>query len=91
MSIYVIMKEFTKILGLAIVGTALMLGIAALAASVLRPYNREIVGCILLSIAGISMLAPIAVIDCKKEWVTDFAIFCMAYFPIQIIIIAGIL
>ena len=47
------MKEFTKILGLAIVGTALMLGIAALAASVLRPYNREIVGCILLSIAGI--------------------------------------
>jgi hypothetical protein len=37
------------------------------------------------------MLAPIAVIDCKKEWVTDLAIFCMAYFPIQIIIIAGIL
>lgn len=85
------MKEFMKILGLAIIGTALMLGIAALAASVLRHYDREIVGCILLSIVALSMLAPIAVIDCKKEWVTDLAIFCMAYFPIQIIIIAGIL
>ena len=85
------MKEFTKVLGLAIVGTALMLGIAVLSASVLRSYNREIVGCVLLSIAGISMLAPLFTMECKKEWVTDLAIFCMAYFPIQIIIIVGMI
>lgn len=91
MSIYVIMKEFMKVLGLAIVGTALMLGIAVLAASVLRSYNREIVGCVLLSIVALSMLAPVAVIDCKKEWVTDAAIFCMAFFPIEGIMIAGML
>lgn len=85
------MKEFTKILGLAIVGTALMLGIAVLAASVLRSYNREIVGCVLLSIAGISMLAPLFTMECKKEWVENASIFCMAYFPMQIILIAGML
>ena len=91
MSIYVIMKEFMKVLGLAIVGTALMLGIAAVAAGVLRSYNREVVSCILLSIVGISMIAPLFVLESKKEWVIDVAIFCMAYFPIQIIIIAGML
>lgn len=80
-----------KILGLAIVGTALMLGIAVLTASVLRLYNREIVCCVLLSIAALSMLAPVMVIDCKKEWITDLAIFCMAFFPIEVIMIAGML
>ncbi len=85
------MKEFMKILGLAIVGTVLMLGIAVPAASVLSSYNREIVGCILLSIVSLSMLAPLFTMECKKEWVTDIAIFCMAYFPIQIFLIIGLL
>ena len=85
------MKEFTKVLGLAIVGTAMMLAVAVLAASVLRHYDREIVGCILLSIAGISMLSPLFTMECKKEWVENVSIFCMAYFPMQIILIAGML
>jgi hypothetical protein len=29
--------------------------------------------------------------ESKKEWVTDIAIFCMAFFPIEGIIIAGLL
>ena len=88
MSIYVIMKEFMKVLGLAIVGTALIMGIAAVAAGVLRSYNREVVSCILLSIVGISMIAPLFVLESKKEWVIDVAIFCMAFFPIQCLTIA---
>ena len=61
------MKEFTKILGLAIVGTALMLGIAVLAAGMLRSYDREIVSSVILSVVAISMLLPIAFIDNQKE------------------------
>ena len=85
------MKEFTKVLGLAIVGTALMLGIAAFAAGVLRPYNREIVSSIILSVVTISLLLPIAFIDNQKEWVTDICIFLMAWTPIQAIMIAAFL
>ena len=85
------MKEFIKILGLAIVGTALMLGIAVLAAGVLRPYNREIVSSVIISIVGISMLLPIAFIDNQKEWVTDIMIFLMAWTPMQAIMIAAFL
>ena len=85
------MKEFTKVLGLAIVGTALMLGIAAFAAGVLRSYNREIVSSVIISIVAISMLLPIAFIDNQKEWVTDICIFLMAWTPIQAIMIAAFL
>ena len=85
------MKTFFKILGLAIVGTALMLVCGYFAASVLRSYDREIVFCVLISIVALSMVAPLFVMESKKEWVTDLAVFCMAYFPIQIIIIAGLL
>jgi hypothetical protein len=85
------MKEFTKILGLAIVGTALMLGIAAFAADMLRSYNREIVSSIILSVVAISMLLPIAFIDNQKEWVTDICIFLMAWTPMQAIMIAAFL
>ena len=85
------MKEFTKVLGLAIVGTALMLGIAAFAASVLRSYDREIVSSVIISIVGISMLLPIAFIDNQKEWVTDICIFLMAWTPMQAIMIAAFL
>ena len=85
------MKEFIKILGLAIVGTALMLGIAVLAAGVLRPYNREIVSSVIISIVGISMLLPIAFIDNQKEWVTNICIFLMAWTPMQAIMIAAFL
>lgn len=85
------MKTFVSILGLAIVGTALMLGIAIVMADVLRSYNREIVGSILLSIITISMLFPLFVMESKKEWVTNVAIFCMAYIPIQGIMIAACL
>ena len=85
------MKEFTKVLGLAIVGTALMLGIAVLAASVLRSYDREIVSCVILSIVAVSMLLPIAFMDNQKEWVTDFMIFLMAWAPMQAIMIAAFL
>lgn len=85
------MKEFTKVLGLAIVGTALMLGIAVIAASVLRSCDREIVFCVLISVITLSMVAPLFVMESKKEWVTDAAIFCMAFFPIEGIMIAGML
>lgn len=85
------MKEFTKILGLAIIGTALMLGIAVLVAGVLRPYNREIVSSIILSVVAISMLLPIVFIDNHKEWVTDICIFLMAWTPMQAIMIAAFL
>jgi hypothetical protein len=85
------MKEFAKILGLAIIGTALMLGIAVLAAGVLRSYDREIVSSVILSIVGIAMLLPIAFIDSQKEWVTDICIFLMAWTPMQAIMIAAFL
>jgi hypothetical protein len=85
------MKTFFKILGLAIVGTALMLVCGYFAASVLRSCDREIVFCILISIITISMVSPLFVMESKKEWVTDIAIFCMAFFPIEGIIIAGLL
>ena len=85
------MKEFMKILGLAIVGTALMVYVAALAASVLRSYDREIVYCVLISIAALSMISPLFIMESKKEWATDLAIFCLAYFPMQVLLIAGLL
>lgn len=85
------MKEFMKVLGLAIIGTALMLGIAAFAADMLRPYNREIVSSVILSIVAVSLLLPIAFIDNQKEWVTDICIFLMAWTPIQAIMIAAFL
>lgn len=85
------MKTFVSILGLAIVGTALMLGIAALAASTLHSCNREIVYCVLISIVAISMVAPLFVMESKKEWITNVAIFCMAYFPMQALLIAALL
>lgn len=85
------MKEFTKVLGLAIVGTALMLGIAAFAAGVLRSYNRETVSCVILSIVGVFMLLPLFFMDNEKEWVTDVMLFLMAWTPIQAIMIAAFL
>lgn len=85
------MKEFIKILGLAIVGTALMLGIAVLAAGVLRSYDREIVSCVIISIVGIGMLLPMFLVDTDKEWVTDVCIFLMAWTPMQAIMIAAFL
>ena len=85
------MKEFMKVLGLAIVCTALMLGIAVLTASVLRSYDREIVSSVIISIVAISMLLPIAFIENQKEWVTDICIFLMAWVPMQAIMIAAFL
>lgn len=85
------MKEFTKVLGLAIVGTALMLGIAAFAAGVLRSYNRETVSCVILSIVAVSMLLPLFFMDNEKEWVTDVMLFLMAWTPVQAILIAAFL
>jgi len=85
------MKEFIKILGLAIVGTALMLVCGYFAASILRSCNREIVFCVLVSVVALSMMAPLFTMECKKEWVENVSIFCMTYFPIQVIIIAGML
>ena len=85
------MKEFTKVLGLAIVSTALMLGIAAFAAGVLRSYDREIVSCVILSIVAVSMMLPMFFMDSKKEWVTDVMIFLMSWTPLQGILIAAFL
>lgn len=85
------MKESMKCLGFAIVGTILMFSIAVLAASVLRSYDRGIVFYVLLCIASLSMIVPLFTMECKKEWIENVSIFCMAYFPIQIIIIAIIL
>lgn len=85
------MKTFVKILGLAIVGAVLMLSIAIVMADVLRSYNRETVSCVLISVITVSMVAPMFVLESEKEWVTDVAIFCMAFFPIEGIIIAGLL
>ena len=80
-----------KVLGLAIVGTALMLGTAIVMADVLRSYDREIVSSVIISIVGISMLLPIVFIDNQKEWVTDVMIFLMAWTPMQAIMIAAFL
>lgn len=85
------MKTFMKILGLAIVGTALMLSIAIVMADVLRSYDREIVSSVLVSIITISMVSPLFVMESKKEWIINVAIFCMAYFPLQGLIIAALL
>lgn len=85
------MKEFGKILGLAIIGTALMLAIAAFAANMLRPYDREIVSCVVLSITTISMLIPMFFMDSEKEWVCDLMIFLMSWTPMQAILIAAFL
>jgi uncharacterized membrane protein len=91
LNIAIDMKTFMKILGLAIVGTVLMLSIAIVIADMLRSYDREIVSSVLVSIITISMVSPLFVMESKKEWVTDIAIFCMAFFPIEGIIIAGLL
>ena len=80
-----------KILGLAIVGTVLMLSIAIVMADMLRSYDREIVSSVLVSIITISMVSPLFVMESKKEWVINAAIFCMAYFPLQGLIIAALL
>jgi hypothetical protein len=85
------MKTFFKILGLAIVGTVLMLGIAAFAADMLRPYNREIVSSVILSIVAVSMLLPLFFMDNEKKWVTDVMLFLMAWTPVQAILIAAFL
>ena len=85
------MKTFFKILGLAIVGTVLMLSIAIVMADMLRSYDREIVSSVLVSIITISMVSPLFVMESKKEWVINVAIFCMAYFPLQGLIIAALL
>lgn len=85
------MKTFMKILGLAIVGTALMLSIAIVMADMLRSYDRETVSCVLVSIITISMVSPLFVMESKKEWIINVAIFCMAYFPLQGLIIAALL
>lgn len=85
------MKEFAKVLVCAVVGTFVMLGIAVYAADVLRSYNREIVSCVIISVVAASMVSPLFVMDSKKEWTTDIAIFCMGFFPIQGILIAAFL
>lgn len=85
------MKEFIKILGLAIIGTALMLAIAAITANMLKPYDKEIVSCVVLSITMISMLIPMFFIDNQKEWVCDLMIFLMSWTPMQAIMIAAFL
>lgn len=85
------MKTFMKILGLAIVGTALMLVCGYFAADMLRSYDRETVSCVLISIITISMVSPLFVMESKKEWIINVAIFCMAYFPLQGLIIAALL
>lgn len=85
------MKTFIKILGLAIVGTVLMLSIAIVMADMLRSYDREIVSCVLVSIITISMVSPLFVMESKKEWIINVAIFCMAYFPLQGLMIAALL
>ena len=85
------MKTFVKILGLAIVSTALMLSIAIVMADVLRSYNRETVSCVLISVIAVSMVAPMFVLESEKEWVINVAIFCMAYFPLKGLMIAALL
>lgn len=85
------MKTFMSILGFAIVGTVLMLSIAIVMADMLRSYDREIVSSVLVSIITISMVSPLFVMESKKEWIINVAIFCMAYFPLQGLIIAVLL
>lgn len=85
------MKTFVKILGLAIVGAVLMLSVAIVMADVLRSYNRETVSCVLISVITVSMVAPMFVLESEKEWVINVAIFCMAYFPLQGLMIAALL
>lgn len=82
-----------KVLGLAIIGTALMFGIGIIVANIIRPYNREVVGCCLMSAVGIAFIAPIIVmgVDCKKQWVENITLFCMAWIPMQTVMIVALL
>lgn len=82
------MKEFIKILGLAIVCTAIMFGIGIIVANIIRPYDREVISCIILSIVGVGMTLPVFLMDAKKDWVANIAIFCMSYIPMQAILVA---
>ena len=87
------MKTFMKILGFAIIGTALMFVIAVVAASILRSYNRETVGCCLMSAVGIAFIAPIIVmgVECSNKWVENTTLFCMAWVPMQTVMIVALL
>lgn len=88
------MKEFLnflKILVLATIGSALMLMVAAFAASVLSAYNKEIVVNIIISIVAVSVILPMFFIDSKKEWLTITSLVVMAYTLIQSIMIVGLL
>jgi len=89
------MKEFAKVLVCAVVGTFVMLGIAVYVASLLRTFDREIVSCVIISIVGLAMLAPLfymMVEDSKEDgWAMNAALICMGYIPIQAILIAAFL
>lgn len=92
------MKEFIKVSIVATICTFAMVGIAVYAASVLRSYDREMVSCIICSVVGIAMIAPLfymMVEDFTKDkedgWVLNAALICMGYIPIQAILIAAFL
>jgi hypothetical protein len=86
------MKNFLKTLASAVVLAVLMLGVAFIAAHFLRPYNRQVVGSVLTAIAGLSMVAPLFIMDREvKEWVEFTMLMIMAFVPIQIIMIAAFL
>ena len=86
------MKNFLKTLASAVILAVLMLGVAFIAAHFLRPYNRQVVGSVLTAIAGLSMVAPLFIMDREvKEWVEFTMLMIMAFMPIQIIMIAAFL
>jgi uncharacterized membrane protein YqaE (UPF0057 family) len=90
------MKEFIKVSIVATICAFAMVGIAVYAASVLRSYDREMVSCIICSVVGIAMIAPLfymMVEDAtkEKEWILNVALCCMGYIPIQAILIAAFL
>lgn len=86
------MKNFLKISASAVILAVLMLGVAFIAAHFLRPYNRQVVGSVLTAIAGLSMVAPLFIMDREvKEWVEFTMLMIMAFMPIEIIMIAAFL
>jgi hypothetical protein len=78
------MREFVKVLIIAVIGTALMFGAAIVLAMVLRPLGRETAGTIVCSVVGVSLLAPIIEVGLEKDlpqWLENTIFFGMAVIP----------
>ncbi len=92
-NLYKCMKEFFKVLVIAIVLTMALMTAAYYTASILKPFDRELVECIAVSMVGLSMLTPLCIMgfDIKSERAFDVSIAVAAIVPIFTILVAAML